>query len=60
MAIFTPVAGGKNPHDYCPRCGTRFGVVEEICHDCGLDPVNDEEDSAFYEQAVQTWRDQQK
>jgi len=35
--------------DDCPRCGKIFGLGDEVCQNCGFDPVDNPEDEAEYE-----------
>lgn len=48
-----------NPHDYCPACNTRWPTWSEVCDYCGLDPAGNQEDEAFYEDAVILWQQMQ-
>lgn len=45
----------RNPDQYCPRCGRRWGFSDEVCDGCGFDPVGNEEDDKEYEAARLAW-----
>lgn len=46
-----------DPERFCPVCEHVWGVTEEICPDCGLDPVHDVEDRERYEAAIQKFKE---
>jgi hypothetical protein len=48
-----------NPSLYCPSCGTSWGIVDETCGNCGFDPVSNEDDAAFYEEALDLYTQMQ-
>lgn len=45
----------RDPDQFCPRCGHSWGFADEVCEECGLDPVHNRMDGQFYDRAKEQY-----